>query len=86
MSAEEVVAKLLERWQCEGFRTPLPMWCRRQLVRAVQDAADDARLEEREACARMIQGFKTGGPHPDIVTWWGEGLAEAIRRRGKDGA
>lgn len=37
---------------------------------------------EREACAYLVQDFKTDSP-PGTICHWGEGLARIIRKRGK---
>ena len=36
---------------------------------------------EREACARLVQDFKTDSP-PGTICHWGEALARIIRKRG----
>ena len=39
----------------------------------------EAQEEVREACARLIEDFKTGGSDAETVTYWGKTLAEVIR-------
>jgi hypothetical protein len=56
--------------------TPEPMYYS-SIVALLTDSIREDREAMRERCALKVEGFKTA-PHGS-VTYWGEGLAAAIR-------
>ena len=52
------------------------------IIGDIANAIKAAVAEEREACAYLVQDFKTDSP-PGTICHWGEGLARIIRKRGK---
>ena len=50
------------------------------VMQRVAEQIREAVAEEREACAKLVEGFRTNHP-PGTISFWGEGLAEAIHNR-----
>ena len=48
----------------------------------VEAVVTHAVAAERERCAKLIEGFKTGGADAETEIFWGESLADAIRAGG----
>ena len=52
----------------------------REAKAALLMVVEQAVAAERERCAKLIEGFRTGGPAPETVSYWGEALATTIRK------